>query len=83
MMASSPVPEELQSLPQCKGIDDNYDDDDDYDYDDDDYYDEWLTDEMREALFSAGTIARYSHHSKSKTCHDQDLNLVKPWFMLC
>lgn len=38
---------------------------------------EWLTNEMREALFLAGIIATDSHHSKSQTLHELDLNVCK------
>ena len=35
----------------------------------------WLTDEMRLALFPAGTIVRNPHHLESPTHREQDLNL--------
>ena len=51
--------------------------DDDDDDDDDD--DEWLTDEMRLALFPAGTIVRDPYHRASPTRREQGLNLRRTW----
>ena len=39
----------------------------------------WLTEERRLALFPAGTIAGDPHNCKSTTCHEQYLNLRKPF----
>ena len=49
------------------------------DDDDDDDDDEWLTDEMRLALFPAGTIVRDPHHRESPTRREQGLNLRRTW----
>ena len=39
----------------------------------------WLTDEIRLALFPAGTIVGDLHHRESPTHREQDLNLRRTW----
>ena len=55
------------------------DDDNGGDDDDDAVFAEWLTDEKHYTLVPAKTTFRNSHHRKSPTRCEQDLNLNRTW----